>query len=120
LGPAKKSAFPTGMFVTFVLLIPSWILFRAPNVRGAGELLAVLFTPWLHHQRSLSGTLYLQVAVLTLAVWSAKPVTTAAKRWIASAPALVEDCVTGLLLGGAAVFSVLYLKSQTTFIYFQF
>ena len=82
--------------------------------------------PWEYRQRALSGTFYLQTALLTVAVWSAP----AACRLWTRATACDPDAsslrryglaaVDGVALGAAVTLCLIYLRGQTAFIYFQF
>jgi hypothetical protein len=74
----------------------------------------------------LSGTLYLHVTLLVLAVWAAPHVA----RWAQPAAAEKERGASeggrfrlvaqGLLVGSMLACVLVYLRGQTAFIYFQF
>ncbi len=82
--------------------------------------------PWAFGFRALSGTFYLHTALLTLAIWAAPW----AARWAVSiantdravgpVPAFGLWMAQGGLVGAMLVLSLIYLRGQTAFIYFQF
>ena len=112
---------------TFSLVSLGWLLFRSSDLDQAFGLLGRVLTPWLHTHRALPGTFYLHTALLLGAVWLAPRV----KRWL---DRLLEDRSTersplrvwglglaeGTVLGLLMVLCLVYLRGQTTFIYFQF
>lgn len=115
------------MAITWVLLLPGWILFRANTMKEAGRLLATLATPWAHRGRTIEGRFYLEVAVLMCAVWVA-PIVDAQLDRVGKSLAKNRPTMTPYALAsirGAAVAVLLaavaiYLDAQTSFIYFQF
>jgi D-alanyl-lipoteichoic acid acyltransferase DltB (MBOAT superfamily) len=118
--PATKLRSLAGWAVTLPLVMLGWLLFRASSATDGLVLIARAFDPRRLSTRDLSGTFYLQVALLTGAVLAAsqlaKPV---AKAWEAPRGPLfgmAEGAILGLLL----TVSLIYLRGQTAFIYFQF
>jgi alginate O-acetyltransferase complex protein AlgI len=109
-----------GFAVTFALVMLGWVLFRAPDSIQAGRLLGRAIWPIGHLHRALPGTFYLQVAVVTAAVWAAPPVGSRVVAWWKRAPAAVV--VAGQAAGWALLIgvSLIYMRGQTAFIYFQF
>jgi alginate O-acetyltransferase complex protein AlgI len=126
--PAAPSIWRSGLesLVTFGLVMLGWIFFRAVDLTQACELWKHALLPWEYRQRALSGTFYLQTALLTVAVWSAP----AACRLWTRATACDPDAsslrryglaaVDGVALGAAVTLCLIYLRGQTAFIYFQF
>ena len=84
--------------------------------------------PWEYRHRALSGMLYLQVAALVLAVWLAPWLTRCVDRWLPSVAnadrPLWRDLSAAVIRGTAAglmlVLCLLFFRSQSAFIYFQF
>lgn len=111
------------ILVTFALVSLGWLLFRSTDLTQAFELLGRATSPWIGRSRALSGTFYLHTALLALAVWAmpwlkqfgsrlASPAAGRPPGWTAAA----EGAGLGLLL----TLCLIYLRSQTSFIYFQF
>ncbi|MBX7165603.1 MAG: hypothetical protein K1X74_04580 [Pirellulales bacterium] len=110
-----------------VALWPAWAMFRADDFRHALQLLAIMFMPWQHSVRSLSGTFYLHVATLMALVWMAPYLVPALKQLGAEIGAKVSQRRQGWLsaTGGAVTgllfaLCLVYLRGKLTFIYFQF
>jgi D-alanyl-lipoteichoic acid acyltransferase DltB (MBOAT superfamily) len=116
----------TAMVITFALVSLGWVLFRSASISQALGLVERALTPWAHSYRALSGTFYLQVALLTLAVWLAP----LAGRWAVAvagraqekrgAVGLVFGLAQGGLVGAMVALALVYLRGQNAFIYFQF
>jgi len=110
--------------LTFGLVSFGWLFFRSSSLMDALHLALRALQPW-HTFRALSGTLYLQTAVVLAAVWLAP---TLSRRWTAfqagasltPVRATVVPLVQGVALGLMVVLSLIYLRGQTAFIYFQF
>ncbi|MBL8956022.1 MAG: MBOAT family protein [Myxococcaceae bacterium] len=125
--PPVKSAVRSliGAVVTFAGVSLAWLLFRAPSAADGFALLGRALSPLGHLNRALSGTFYLEVFLVTLAVWSAPWVSGRLEsgwsrlqtrpRRLAFAAGL-EGLAWGLLFA----VSLVYLRGQTAFIYFQF
>jgi alginate O-acetyltransferase complex protein AlgI len=105
--------------LTFIALLPSWILFRAPNLSDAGRALASMITPWRMRPRVLSLDMYGLVAALMLTVWLAPIVHARLESWLASQTAraaMLRGAFTAVLL----ILALAVYHSNQTFIYFQF
>jgi len=121
---------PAGIAVssalTWVFLLPSWILFRVPTLRGAWDLLSVMLTPARHPGRTLDPAFYLQVTTLMCGVWAAPFVVDRVKKRLtelrgqsSSQPLVFAMGVfTGILMFAALAFR--RLNVNRAFIYFQF
>jgi hypothetical protein len=114
------------MLTTFALVSLGWIFFRSTSMTQAVGLLERALKPWEFSYRALSGTFYLQTALLVLATWAAP---FAARGAAALAGAKEEGSasggyaywlVQGGLMGAMLVLCLVYLRGQTAFIYFQF
>lgn len=115
------------MGITWVLLLPGWLLFRANTMRDALRLIGTLATPWAHRGRSIEGRFYLQVGVLMVAVWAApvvdRQLTRLADGLVQTRPGGAGFALASLRGAAIAVLVALaavYLDAQTSFIYFQF
>ena len=113
------------MLLTFALVSLGWILFRSASTVQAFGLLKRAFVPGQYAYRALSGTFYLHVALLVLAVWLAPVVTRKIVSWVGASqerprPAFVYWLAQGCVLGVMLVLCLIYLGQQTAFIYFQF
>lgn len=115
------------MALTWVLLLPGWILFRANTMREAARLLTTLVTPWAHRGRTIEGRFYVQVAVLMIVVWLApvidRQLTRLAEGVANASPIRASFAQAALRGAGVAILLALvavYLDAQTSFIYFQF
>ncbi len=112
--------------LTWVGLLPSWLLFRAPNLNAAARAITAMVTPWRRAPRALSVGSYALVAALMCAVWLAPLVNGWLERWLASASARAESTAlraaafrgafTALLL----IIALVAYRGNQTFIYFQF
>jgi hypothetical protein len=113
------------MLLTFAFVSLGWILFRSASIAQAFGLLKRAFVPGPYAYRVLSGTFYLHVALLTLAVWLAPLVTQRIVAWVNASQespksAVVYWLAQGCILGAMLVLCLIYLGQQTAFIYFQF
>jgi hypothetical protein len=112
------------ILTTFGLVSLGWVFFRASSTPQALGLFSRALMPWQFSYRALSGTFYLHVALLTLAVWMA-PI---AARWVVAGiqkpRSLGVDYASWLAQGGVVgvmlVLCLIYLRGQSAFIYFQF
>lgn len=112
--------------LTFGLVSLGWVFFRSASTAQALGLFERAVMPWAFGFRALSGTFYLHTALLTLAIWAAPW----AARWAVSVantdravgpvPAFGLWMAQGGLVGAMLVLSLIYLRGQTAFIYFQF
>jgi D-alanyl-lipoteichoic acid acyltransferase DltB (MBOAT superfamily) len=123
----RKAARPVPWFVglagaglTFAGVMLGWLLFRAPDVSTASVLIqhAFLLSGGLQH--ALPGSFLLQVGVATLAVWAAPAVGGGLARFAASLPPAVALVGRGVAWGLLIAVSLVYLRGQTSFVYFQF
>lgn len=112
--------------LTFVLVSLGWVFFRAETLGEAFVLLGHLLRPGDYLLRSLSGTFYLHVAVVSALVFAAPSTGRLAGRvaerlsgsrgWARIGLPALE----GLALGVMMVLCLTYLRGKTAFIYFQF
>jgi alginate O-acetyltransferase complex protein AlgI len=132
-GAPSPSAFdaPLGALLaaalTWVMLLPSWILFRATSLTQAWAFLSRMLTPWRPRASPGDALGYQFVALVMLGVWLAPFV---AERWGRVEAALAATfprggsvalgCARGLVAGVTLVLATVALDAQTTFIYFQF
>jgi len=124
----SQSLFTTvAVLFTFALISLGWIWFRAGTVEQAWKLTTTALTPWWHGSRYLSGSSYFFIAFLLAGVWLA-PFGARFAAWLAR-PAgrtswlgnqYVQVTAQGLVVGAAVVLSMIYLRGQSAFIYFQF
>ncbi len=107
--------------ITWILLLPTWILFRATTVSQALHLIHVLVTPWAHWAHG--GGVAKKPIALMVAIWMAPFVADAIaalrKRSITARP-LPVAVARGMFVGVALVVALLCMGSQTAFVYFQF
>ena len=128
--PAPQTATrfePWAVRLTFSLVSLGWIVFRSANFSQSFTLLARALPPWTYRYRTRSGTFYLSTGMLLLAVW-AVPMLVA--RWNSLCAPEAEPRPLWMQLGGGLaqgvamgcmlVLSLIYLGSQTAFVYFQF
>lgn len=128
--PAPQTATrfePWAVRLTFALVSLGWIVFRSANFSQSFTLLARALPPWTYRYRTRSGTFYLSTGMLLLAVW-AVPMLVA--RWNSLCAPEAEPRPLWMQLGGGLaqgvamgcmlVLSLIYLGSQTAFVYFQF
>jgi alginate O-acetyltransferase complex protein AlgI len=112
--------------MTFSLVSLGWILFRAQNMEQAFGLLKNALTPWSHNHRALGGSFYLRVMLLMLAVWAIPFVA----NWLGKKEKIEDDDSSlrrfgfalgeGVAMGLMLILCLIYLRGQTSFIYFQF
>lgn len=128
-GTGASQALPkraAAVLATFALVQLGWLWFRSPDVLQAATLWARAFDPRYATLRALPGTLYVQTAMLTVAVWAAPAVSAAYRRWAAPRIEQVAGvhlgwaAIDGVGLGVLAALCLLYLRGQSAFIYFQF
>jgi alginate O-acetyltransferase complex protein AlgI len=105
---------------TFAFVMLGWIFFRSTSVVDAFFLVGRALWPLGGLHRTLSGTFYLQVAAVTGCVWLFPIMIAKLERSISKAPAWIKVGGRGLAWGTLACVSLLYLRGQTAFIYFQF
>ncbi len=111
------------VLLTFALVSLGWLLFRSSDLSQAGELISRALTPWISRSRALSGTFYLHTALLTVAVWAMPGLSRAGQRLLTPATARRPGWMAaaeGVGLGLLLALCLVYLRGQTSFIYFQF
>jgi D-alanyl-lipoteichoic acid acyltransferase DltB (MBOAT superfamily) len=114
-----------GIALTFALVQLGWIFFRAQTVKQAAALFLRALTPLSHRTRALSGTLYLHVALLVLAIFLAPAVARACRRLIDVQRGRTPDLILrfageGFVMGILVALCLIYLHGQSAFIYFRF
>lgn len=122
----KRSKTFVGVLITFSLVSLGWIFFRSQNIEQAFGLLKNALTPWAHLNRALGGSFYLRVILLMLVVWAVPFIaewlnkkeevkdTDSSLRWF------VYTFGEGVAMGVMLVLCLIYLRGQSSFIYFQF
>jgi alginate O-acetyltransferase complex protein AlgI len=110
---------------TFSVVSLGWLLFRSTNLGQAVALIGRAMSPWAHPERALPGTLYLFVGCTLALVWLAPGLQRMARSAWQRAEATPRGVLAwhigaGAVLGLSAVFGLMYLRGQTSFIYFQF
>ncbi|MCK6548437.1 MBOAT family protein [Myxococcota bacterium] len=125
-GLGARSVELAGIALTFGLVSIGWIFFRSESLAQAFGLIANVFTPADWAVRSLGGTFYLHVVLLTVAVWSAPALSTVMARIGAALDARPTfgrwgyPALQGVIVGALMVLCLTYLRGKTAFIYFQF
>ena len=107
--------------LTWVLLLPTWILFRAANVKEALQLIGILLTPWshLHHGGGFAKKPFALMVAIWLAPFVVEALDARSSNLARTRPALF-GLGRGAIVGVALLFAILYMGSQTAFVYFQF
>jgi D-alanyl-lipoteichoic acid acyltransferase DltB (MBOAT superfamily) len=111
--------------LTFLLVSLGWLWFRASTLGQSLALWQRLLLPWQHWRRALSGTFYLQTAVLVALTLLAPFANLAWQRMTGKASAGVDAYrgpawLQGVLVGLMIVVALIYYQGQSAFIYFQF
>lgn len=110
--------------VTFGLVTLGWVWFRAQSVAQAFELSVRGLLPLSHGERGLSGVFYLQVAALVLATWAAPSVARRlaplGRLGATERAPLTLSFTRGAVVGLLLAVTLVYLRGQKEFVYFQF
>lgn len=110
--------------VTFALVSFGWLWFRAQSLAQAFELSLRGLVPFSHSGRSLSGVFYLHVAALVIATWAAPSLSRKLEPLgslgaVERAP-MALSFARGAAIGLMLAVTLVYLRGQKEFVYFQF